>query len=201
MVMARIRRMGKNWASCGVPVSPPPELAGNPRAKRLCPKLVPGQVITVPSNHNLLNQPCVEIVRSLERDEFHRPWAFPTAEAATLANPSKSRQGADQIAAGLALAEGAQEKGRKALAEREASAARAELSDRRKASVEDEDDISHNGPDEDGEDDYVPSTRNRMSRAEADELRKRDEPEDGGDEDPAREEEPAPRARRSPRRR
>jgi hypothetical protein len=121
MVMVRIKRMGKQWATCGVPVSPPPELKGKPNAKALCPKLVPGQVIEVPITHNLLNQDCVEQVRRVEPDEFRRPWAFNSAEEAKMANPTKSKLGADQITMGLSLAEGAQRKGRKALAEREAA--------------------------------------------------------------------------------
>lgn len=130
MVRVRIKRMGKQWAACGVPVYPPPHLQGKPSAKRLCPKLVPGQVIEVPDDHNLINQDCVEVVRRIEKDEFLRPWAFKSAEEALMANPSKSRLGADQIANGLNLAAGARDKGRKALEEREAAREEAERLER-----------------------------------------------------------------------
>lgn len=159
MVKARIRRMGKNWASCGVPVSPPIEMRRDPSMTQLCPKLVPGQVIEVPEDHNLLNQECVEIVRGLERDEFMRPWVFPTAEAAIMADPSKSMLTADAIASGLALAEGATMKGKKALVEREAA--------QRTAREMPDEDVGYN----DASDDYMPNPRNRVSRVEADEMR------------------------------
>lgn len=195
MVLARIRRFGKQWASCGVPVSPPDYLKGDPKAKRLCPKLVPGQVIEVPDNHNLLNQACVEIVRGLEADEFERPWAFRNSEEALLANPSKSRLGADQIAAGLTLAEGAQIKGRKAAEERQEAARRAERDEapapRTPRRLPDPEEPIYGGErgevyegtrreiDGDDEDDYQPTSQNRLSRDEADELRGReDEPEE-----------------------
>lgn len=199
MVRARIKRMGKQWAACGVPVYPPPHLQGKASAKRLCPKLVPGQVIEVPANHNLLNQDCVEIVRRVERDEFLRPWAFTSAEDALMANPSKSRLGADQIAAGLNLAAGARDKGRKALAEREAAreeAARLEREERMTGGRADEDDnfyeeikvrpkphVFEDADDEEDQDSYEPRADNKLTQAEADELR--GTPEDEEDEAPA----------------
>lgn len=185
MVLARIRRFGKQWASCGVPVSPPDYLKGDPKAKRLCPKLVPGQVIEVPDDHNLLNQACVEIVRGLEADEFERPWTFRNSEEALLANPSKSRLGADQIAAGLTLAEGAQIKGRKAAEERQARQREEEPPVRTPRRLPD--------PEEpEDEDDYQPTSQNRLSRDEADELR-------GVDDEPEEAEAPPVRRGRQPR--
>lgn len=183
MIRVRIKRMGKYWASCGVPVSPPADRKGDPMMKRLCPKLVPGQVIEVPEDHNLLNQECVEIVRGLERDEFMRPWVFPTAEAAIMADPSKSMLTADAIASGLALAEGATMKGKKALVEREAA--------QRTARVMPDEDVADDLDDSEG---YTPNPRNRVSRIEADEMRGVD---DANGEETA--EEIPPRRRRTPR--
>lgn len=206
MVKARIRRMGKNWATCGVPVSPPIELRRDPSMTQLCPKLVPGQVIEVPEDHNLLNQECVEIVRGLERDEFMRPWVFPTAEAAIMADPSKSMLTADAIASGLALAEGATMKGKKAVAEREAAQRTARvMPDEDAASKRKHREATYGGErgevmdpvDENGElidDDYMPNPRNRVSRVEADEMRGVD---DANGEETA--EEIPPRRRRTPR--
>ncbi len=199
MVRARIKRMGKQWAACGVPVYPPPHLQGKASAKRLCPKLVPGQVIEVPEDHNLLNQDCVEGVRRVERDEFIRPWSFTSAEDALMANPSKSRLGADQIAAGLNLAAGARDKGRKALEAREAARAEAERLEREEAMTGkrrpadddgfyDDDTPVRSRRTEDDEDEleqdsYRPRPDNKLTQAEAEELRgKRDEDED---DDPA----------------
>lgn len=181
-VMARIKRMGKQFASCGVPVTPPPHLKGKASAKRLCPKLVPGQVITVPEDHNLLNQDAIEIVRRIEKDEFARPWAFKSAEEALLANPSKSRLGADQIAAGLNLAAGARDKGKKALAEREAAREEEELrqareermTGRRPAADEDDDFYGDTPARADDEDDYRPNPQNRVSPDERDDILRRD---------------------------
>jgi hypothetical protein len=108
MVRIRIKRFGKNWATCGVGVRPPEHLVGDPRMKRLCPKLVPGQVIELPADHSLLTQrKLIERVDGPEHDEFMRPWVFKTAADAGMANPSKSRLGVDQIMTGLALADGA----------------------------------------------------------------------------------------------
>ena len=118
-VWVRIRRMGSQWATCGMGVRPPEKLVGKPGMKRLCPKLVPGQVIELPQNHPLTKQhKLIEFVNGLESDEFLRPWVFPTQEAAMMANPTKSRMGADDIAAGLALVSGAQRERKGKLDER-----------------------------------------------------------------------------------
>lgn len=212
MVLVRIKRMGKQWASCGVPVSPPENRKGDANIKRLCPKLVPGQVIELPSDHNLLQQDCVEIVRRIERDEFLRPWVFKSADEAAMANPTKSRLGADQIAMGLNMARGATKKKASELEAREIA---------REEAAEDDDDDFYDKPvpkrrtkpaprddedDDDGEDNENFSDRfaredeetdendetanarrsgNRVTKAEADELRERDdEPEE--DEQPRR---------------
>lgn len=195
MVLARIRRMGKQWASCGIPVRPPEHLLSNPTIKRRCPKLVPGQVIEVPRDHNLLNQDAVEIVRKVERDEFKRPWVFSSAEAAAMADPTRSRMGADQIAAGLALAEGAQRKGLKALEEREANKARADLDEEqrdemdrvaRQRDARGGNDSRELDEPEDDEDDYEPTTQNRVSKEEAEELRGKSEEDEPEEAKPAR---------------
>lgn len=124
----RIKRFGASgWATCGIGVRPPEPLVGDPRMKKLCPKLVPGQVIELPRNHPLLkNRKLIEEVDGLDDDEFLRPWVFKTAEQAVAANPSKSRQGADQIAAGLALTEGAQEHQARKLVKRKQAVAELE---------------------------------------------------------------------------
>lgn len=118
-VRARIKRMGDMFAACGVGVRPPEDMVGTPGIKKLCPKLVPGQVIEVPANHNLLRQKCVEIVRDVERDEILRPWVFKSAADALMANPSKSRLGAEAIQASLALSQGAVDHQARKLAARE----------------------------------------------------------------------------------
>lgn len=139
MVMVRIKRMGKQWASCGVPVSPPENRKGDANIKKLCPKLVPGQVITLPRDHNLLNQDCVEVVRGVGKDEFRRPWVFRSADEAAMANPTKSRLGPDQIAMGLNMAAGAVVKGREKL-EARAEARRLAEADQPYHDDEDDDD-------------------------------------------------------------
>jgi len=125
-VLLRIKRFGKEWATCGIGITPPPGQAHDPRMKRLCPKLVPGQVIELPADHPLVKKRCrlVEEVDGPEKDEFIRPWVFHSAEEAAMANPSKSRLGPEQILGGLTLREGAvknapihREKARKAAAE------------------------------------------------------------------------------------
>lgn len=194
MVLARIKRFGNQWASCGVPVRPPEDMVGRQSTKRLCPKLVPGQVIKIPEDHNLLNQECVEIVRKVAHDEFIRPWVFANAEQATMANPTKSRLGATQIAMGLNMAIGAAENRRKALADREAAQEELERAERnleaqqrraaRTAIPEDDDVLDGPGDDvdqEDEDDGYVPNPRNRLTKDEADELRGRTE--DAGDDE------------------
>lgn len=109
-VFLRIKRYGTNqWATCGIGIMPPPESVGDPRMKRLCPKLVPGQVIELPVTHPLVKKRCrlVEEVDGPEKDEFIRPWVFHSAEEAAKSNPSKSRLGPQQILDGLTLRDGA----------------------------------------------------------------------------------------------
>lgn len=108
-VLLRIKRFGREWATCGIGITPPPGMAHDPRMKRLCPKLVPGQVIELPVTHPLVKKRCklVEEVDGPEKDEFIRPWVFHSAEEAAMANPSKSRLGPAQILGGLTLREGA----------------------------------------------------------------------------------------------
>lgn len=118
MVLVRIKRLGKHFASCGVGVRPPEDMIGTPGIKRRCPKLVPGVLIRLPISHNLLNQPTVEIVRRAEPDEIIRPWVFDSAEAAVLANPHKTHLTHDQIESGLMMKEGAELSGRDKLAAR-----------------------------------------------------------------------------------
>lgn len=117
-VLVRVRRMDKMWATCGIGVRPPEDQIGNPQMKYLCPKLVPGQVIGLPSDHPLLRQKCVEIVRAPERDEFIRPWVFANIEDAALADPSKSGLSADRIRDGLHMMAGAVENRREAFEKR-----------------------------------------------------------------------------------
>lgn len=125
-VLLRIKRFDKQWATCGIGITPPPGMAHDPRMKRLCPKLVPGQVIELPVTHPLVKKrsKLVEIVDGPEKDEFVRPWVFHSAEEAATANPSKSRLGPQQILDGLTLRDGAiknapvrREKARKAALE------------------------------------------------------------------------------------
>jgi len=110
-VLLRIKRYGDSgWATCGIGVRPPERLVGDPRMKRLCPKLVPGQVIELPTTHPLVKQrKMVEVVDEPEFDEFIRPWVFRSDQDAAMANPSKSRLGPEQILTGLALSSGAAE--------------------------------------------------------------------------------------------
>ncbi|MFA5996170.1 MAG: hypothetical protein WC790_00385 [Candidatus Paceibacterota bacterium] len=112
--------MGKQWATCGIGIRPPEHLIGDPRIKKLCPKLVPGQVVELPSDHNLLNNSeLVETVSKLQHDEFMRPWVFDSVEAAARANPSLSGLSAEAIAQGLALTMGATRTQAKAQVSRE----------------------------------------------------------------------------------
>ncbi len=107
MPLVRIKRMGNQFLSCGIMLRPPAKLIDKPNIKRLCPKLVPGQVVELPEDHNALNQDCIEIVRKVQDDEILRPWVFDNPEDALMANPSKSRLSHDDIVSGLAMAEGA----------------------------------------------------------------------------------------------
>lgn len=110
-VLVRIKRYGDNgWATCGIGVRPPEKLIGDPRMKKLCPKLVPGQVIELPYDHKILkNKRLIEVVDEPEEDEFIRPWVFRSDADAAMSNPSKSRLGPEQILTGLALSSGAAE--------------------------------------------------------------------------------------------
>lgn len=155
-VLVRIKRdrAGHFFDSCGVPVRPPEQLVRKPGIKKLCPKLVPGQVLRVPVDHNILNQDCIEVVRGeLYEDEFERPWVFDNPADAVLANPSKSNRSVEEILAGLAFGEGAKESQKRKL-------------EARMADAEDEDDE---------DDDYQGNPQNRMTRGEAEELRKAEE--------------------------
>lgn len=107
MPLARIKRFGNQFASCGIPVRPPADLVGQSGIKRRCPKLVPGQVINLPEDHTLFDQDCIEIVRRVGHDEILRPWVFATADEAMRANPNKQRLTHDQIEGGLTMAQGA----------------------------------------------------------------------------------------------
>lgn len=106
MPLIRIRRLGDHFISCGVFFAPPPGTRPD-----LCPKLVPGQVMEVPDDHQLLvdekADALVEVVRRPAKDEFLRPIVFDTPEAAWMADPSHSGMHADQIREGLALMEAA----------------------------------------------------------------------------------------------
>lgn len=108
MPLVRIKRMGKQWATCGIQIRPPEDMIGSPGIKRRCTKLVPGQVVDLPKDHTIWNQgELIEQVRRVMPDEILRPWVFPTADAALAANPTKARLTHDQIQQGLVMAEGA----------------------------------------------------------------------------------------------
>lgn len=197
LILIRIKRYGAGgWATCGVGVRPPEHLVGEPSMKRLCPKLVPGQCIELPVGHPLLKQTkLIERVDEPEDDEFVRPWVFNTAEEAAMADPSRSRMGADQIRDGLALADGAIEgrarEHKKLVKEQKASK-------RKKAPVEpeeydepDEDPIygdDGDEPDFESEDEVATRASNRVKRSVKDEARPVEDDED---------EAPAPRKRAS----
>ena len=176
MPLARIKRFGNQFASCGVPVRPPEHLVGRSGIKRLCPKLVPGQVIDLPEDHTLFNQEAIEIVRRVAPDEILRPWVFSSADAAVMANPSKRRLSHDQIMGGLAMADGAlqnADRHREAMRKRKA----------KEAAMEDE-------PDDGEEIELEPEERivKRSQNREAAEVyedAKAVSDEDDGEEDPA----------------
>ncbi len=153
----RIKRFGNQFASCGVPLRPPPELIGHPSAKRLCPKLVPGQVVDLPEGHRIEDNELCERVRRVERDEILRPWVFATAEDAKMANPSRSLLSVDAIEAGLALAEGAIEKRARDYQEREARRAEHAVQSTRARVAE----VGDGDEPLDDDDDYVPNPANR----------------------------------------
>ena len=106
-VFVRIRRMDLQWSTCGIGIMPPPERRGEEGILTLCAKLVPGQVVALPANHDLTRHMKCEIVRGPERDEFVRPWVFDSQEHAIMADPSRSQLSASQIADGLNLIAGA----------------------------------------------------------------------------------------------
>lgn len=118
-VFVRIRRMGAQFATCGVGIMPPKDRMHEPGILDLATKLVPGQVVELPSDHDLTSHPVCELVRGPEADEFIRPWVFESAEEAVMADPSRSGLDANQIANGLALTRGATYKQREALEERQ----------------------------------------------------------------------------------
>lgn len=107
MPLVRIKRFGNQFASCGIAIRPPENRAYEPGIKRLCPKLVPGQVVELPENHNALNQECIEVVKKVRDDEILRPWVYRNAEHALQGNPFKAKFSPDDIAEGLAMAKGA----------------------------------------------------------------------------------------------
>lgn len=106
-VLVRIRRMDLQWATCGIGIMPPAERVNEEGIFTLCSKLVPGQVVSLPFDHDLTWHPKCEIVRGLERDEFVRPWVFESQEQAVMADPSRSQLSASQIADGLNMVDGA----------------------------------------------------------------------------------------------
>jgi hypothetical protein len=189
MVRIRIKRFGKNWATCGVGVRPPENLVGDPRMKRLCPKLVPGQVIELPADHSLLTQrKLIERVDGPEHDEFMRPWVFKTAADAGMANPSKSRLGVDQIMTGLALADGAINHQERKKAARDAAKEAEDYDDEPQPEYEDEEEL------EELEDEKTVAKRARNSVSRK--IKKEAVPIDDDEEDP-----PAPPVRTPARRR
>jgi hypothetical protein len=157
MPLIRIRRMGGHFLTCGMNIGTPPGVDHVSVSGR-CPQIVPGQLVEVPDDHWTLDSPLLEIVRRPQADEFVRPWVFDSAESAVKANPSTSNLTVDQIREMLDMVDGAGQGGR----ERAARATQTPMADAQSY-------------DDDG---YVPNPGNRVSRAEADELR-------GDDEQPA----------------
>lgn len=199
-VRARIKRFGSSWATCGVGVRPPENLVGDPRMKRLCPKLVPGQVIELPATHSLLKQrKLIEIVDEPDHDEFIRPWVFHSAEEAAMSNPSKSRLGPQQILDGLNLSEGAKSNQERKLEERREAREMDEGPDRETLFNK-----QHGEPDYDDEDENDRRASNRVSRKVKEEAQPVEDDDEDEDERPARRKpaaktarkEPAPRRRR-----
>ncbi len=208
MPLARIKRFGNQFASCGIPVRPPENLVGSPGIKRRCPKLVPGQVIELPDDHTLFDQECIEIVRRVGHDEIKRPWVFATADDAMRANPNKARLSHDQIQNGLLMAEGAiehadlnREKTRKQNAKRQP----AEEFDGEEIELEPEEKVSQRSrnrhaadiyedaePVNDDEDGEAPEAEDDEPAPRSSGRRKRDAPGTPEIED----DEPAPKSRR-----
>lgn len=88
-VKIRIKRLGSQWSSVGVPFDPPSDRKGEQGIQYLCTKLVPGQVVELPDTHPILRSQHIEIVKGPEKDEFMRPWVFNSVEDAIRADPSK----------------------------------------------------------------------------------------------------------------
>lgn len=182
MPLARIKRFGNQFASCGIPVRPPENLIGTPGIKRRCPKLVPGQVIELPDDHSLFDQECIEIVRRVGHDEIKRPWVFATADDAMRANPNKARLSHDQIQNGLLMAEGAIEHAdanREKTRKRNAKRQEAEQFDDAEYELEPEERVSQR-------------SRNRVSEDIYDDAKPVNDEQD--DEPEAEDDEPAPRS-------
>ena len=195
MLRARIKRMGKQFATCGIPVRPPRGMEKRPGIKYLCPRLVPGQVIELPEDHNLFNQDSIEVVRRLEPDEFLRPWVFATAEQATLADPSKANLAVDAIRAALSMAQSNAEQQRAAHKLREAK--KRQILE----SVEDDeyapdDEYARSDDGDDDGDNYTPDALNKLSEDERNALLGLT----GQEPEPELEPEPAPVAPRRRRR-
>lgn len=108
-VLVRIKRMGDQWATCGIGVEAPADMKDRENVYDLCTKLVPGQCIRLPDTHRLARHHLCEVVRRPEKDEFERPWVFKTAEHAMLADPSRAGLSADEIINALAMLDGARE--------------------------------------------------------------------------------------------
>lgn len=191
-VRLRIRRMGAQFATCGIGVRPPEHLVKDPTMKRLCPKLVPGQVIDLPRSHPLAHKSkskMIEHVEDLEDDEILRPWVFKSPEAAIAANPAKSRISIEEIRNGLAMTEGAH------------------ATSREKTRQRHEEDLHDDDRDEPEESDYedelesddevAERASNRVSRDIKDDARPVTDDEDD-QEEPEEEEEPR-RGKRAPR--
>src|SRR5258705_1914184 len=113
MPLVRIRRMGDQWISCGVFFPRPPGVH-----RTLCPKLVHGQVMEVPDDHEILNyEHLIEVVAKPAKDEFLRPLVFDTPENALMADPSVSGVGIEAIQQHVAMVAGAVKHRRKQRAE------------------------------------------------------------------------------------
>lgn len=168
-VLVRIKRFGTGqhtqFATCGVGIMPPADRVDEEGIFLLCPKLVPGQVVELPADHELIDHPTVEVVRSVAADEFLRPWVFESATDAEMANPSKSGLSVEQIKDGLAMTSYATQKRGEEAAIRASARAEAPAPINSAAPVTDEN---------------TSRARNRVTQSEAANLR-------GGDAEPATE--------------
>lgn len=183
--LIRIKRFGNQWATCGVGIMPPNGRESEDGIWDICPKLVPGQVVELPEDHDLITDPntgdmneLIEIVQRPAKDEIIRPWVFKSSEDAILADPVRGNRNIDEIRAGLAMTQSAIEN-----APKHRKKARKERED---AEPEDEDaENFEEGEDEDGPGaDYEPTPNNKNLPL-----------------DDTEDDEPAPRAPRSRRRR